>query len=126
MTTPNVEMAATLGGMETYVNSAGKPVTAAIVEAEYRKQLIVAGRPLEGDEYDQGLEDWCGTYRKLTKADKRSINAATTVTVIGVAITVAIAFIALVAGGGLLAFIIVAIIGSIISAGIGGLVVIFT
>lgn len=108
------------------MNSAGKTLTAEQVEAEYRKQLIVAGRPLEGDEYDQGLEAWCGTYRKLTNADKRSVTAATTVTVIGVVTTVIVAFIALVAGGGLLGFIIIAIIGTIISAGIGALVVMLT
>ena len=112
--------------METYVNSAGKTLSAAQAEQEYRQQLIVAGRPLEGADYDRGLQEWLSTYRKLSKNDKRSITAATTVVAIGVALSALIAIFTLVAGAGLIAFVVILIVGGLISFGLAGLVVIFT
>lgn len=112
--------------METYVDSAGKTLTAAQAEQEYRKQLVVAGRPLDDADYDQGLQEWLSTYRTLTAGDKRSITAATVALVIGVCLTALVAFIALIAGGGLIAFVLILVVGFIMSFGLGGLVVLFT
>lgn len=108
------------------MDSAGKTVTAAQAEQEYRKQMIVAGRPLEGEEYDRGLDEWYGTYRKLTRSDKRSIGATTIVMAVGFAVAALVAFVALFSGGGLLAFVLILLIGGFLSFGLGMIVMIFT
>lgn len=112
--------------METYVDSKGKTVTAAQAEDEFRKQMVVAGRPLEGDDYDRSLQDWLGTYRKLTASDKKSIGA-TAITFASMFAAVAlIAFIALFTGGGLGWFLGILIAGGIASFITALLVMMFT
>lgn len=108
--------------MDTYLDSKGKVVTAEQIENEFRKQVIVQGGALEGEAYNQQLEAWKGTYRKMTKGDKRSVAATTATLAIGVGIAAVIAFIALIAGGGILAFILILVIGAVI-AGIASLLV---
>lgn len=112
--------------METYVDNKGKTVTVAQAESEYRKQAIVAGRPLEGDDYDHGFQEWLGTYRKLTAGDKKSIGATTTTFVVMFAIFAIIAFVALLTGGGLGWLLGILITGGIISSVTAMLVMLFT
>lgn len=112
--------------MDTYVNSSGKTATSEQAEQEYRKQLIVAGKPLSGTEYDAGLSEWLTTYTPITKGDQRSISAALITFMVGAGISAIVAMIALVSGGGLLAFVLIFVIGAFMSFGLAGIVVIFT
>lgn len=112
--------------METYVDSAGRTVTAEQAENEFRKRVILQGGALEGDVYDKQLEAWMGTYQKLTQADKRSINATTATFVVGFSLVALTAFAALILGGGLLAFILILLIGGVIACVPAILVMIFT
>lgn len=108
------------------MDNAGKAVTAEQAENEFRKQAIVAGGPLEGDDYNKQLEAWMGTYKKLTRSDKRSISATTATFVIGFALVCVAAFAALIVGGGLLAFFLILVIGSVLACVPALLVMIFT
>lgn len=112
--------------METYVDSKGKTVTVAQAEAEYRKQMIVTGRPLEGSDYDRGFQEWLGTYRKLTASDKKSIGATTITFAVMFAVVALIAFVALFTGGGLGWFLSILIVGGIVSFITALLVMMFT
>lgn len=112
--------------MDTYYDSAGKVTTRAQIEQEYRKSLIVAGKELSGDSYDQGLDAWLSTYRPMTRSDKRSINASVATMVIGFCVVGFIALIVLMSGGGLAGFIGVLLIGGVMAFGFGLLVMMFT
>ena len=92
----------------------GRPVNAEQAEQEYRKSLIVAGRPLEGPDYEAGLEEWYGTYHQVTKEEQRANRVGFIAGAVVIGIT---AFVAVIAAfiGGILAFFIVGGIGLVLA-----------
>lgn len=116
-----------LGGMsDRYRDSAGRVITAAQAEQEYKKSLIVAGKPLNGPEYDAGLTEWLTTYSKITPAETRSLNVSVITFAVLLAIVIVIAAIAGIAGGGILGFILVAVIGGFMAFGLTAIVMLIT
>lgn len=94
-------------------DSTGRTITPAQAEQEYKKSLIVAGKPLDGPDYAAGLQAWLSTYDKAPTPDKRVETVAFIAFGVPMLIVAFVAIIAAVAGGGILGFFLILIVGGI-------------
>lgn len=110
---------------QRYRNAAGQVVTNADIEREFQKARIVAGKDTAGPEYEKALHQWRGTYAPITKKEERGTSATMMTLFVCLGITAVIAVLSAMAGG-VLAFIIVGVIGGLVSVGITGFVALVT
>ena len=107
-------------------DSSGRMVTRAEAERDFQKSLIVAGRELEGDAYDDALVKWLGTYHAVTPKEQRSTTAPVRFLLTGFAISAVLGFLAYIAGGGFIAMLIVFGAGAFVTFGASAFVALFT
>jgi hypothetical protein len=118
-------MTETIAAPQTYMDTTGKIFTKIEVKNDYRKARIAAGQTIAGPEYEDGLKSWYSTYTEVTAKEQSKTRAPFVALMIGISLTV---FFALVAGatGGVLAFILVFVVGVLLSMGLSAVVTMFT
>lgn len=112
-----------------YRASDGTLLTAEQVEQDFKKARIVAGTSTSGEDYDVTLRAWRDTYEEVPPLtigqEMRNGGAALIALVVCIALTAVVTLVSAI-GGGILAGVLVFVVGTLMSLGVAGFVMMVT